>query len=74
MESASISAGNTGYAVPTCTGGALVTGGGFAAQDDLAIYSSSGPYSEDEWRVYVRNSHASDSRTLFGYAICLSLP
>jgi len=74
LKSASIPAGSTGYAIPTCGSGALVTGGGFAAQDDLAIYSSSGPYSDDEWRVYVKNTHASDDRTLFGYAICLSLP
>jgi len=74
MQSASISAGDTGYAVPTCGSGKLVTGGGFAAQTDLLIYSCSGPHSGDEWRVYVKNTHSSNSRTLFGYAICLSLP
>jgi hypothetical protein len=74
LQSASISAGSTGYAIPTCGGGSLVTSGGFAAQPNLLIYSSSGPYSDDEWRVYVRNTHGSDDRTLFGYAICLTLP
>jgi len=74
LQSASISAGTTGYAVPTCGSGSLVTGGGFAAQDDLIIYSCSGPYSDDEWRVYVKNTHSSADRTLFGYAVCLSLP
>ena len=73
MQSASIPGNTTGYAVPTCGSGTLVTGGGFAAQDDLIIYSSSGPYSDDEWRVYVKNTSSSD-RTLFGYAICLSFP
>ncbi|MBN1977357.1 MAG: hypothetical protein JW918_08145 [Anaerolineae bacterium] len=74
LKSVDIASGSTGYAVPTCGGGSLVTGGGFAAQDDLLIYSSSGPYSDDEWRVYVKNTHASEERLLFGYAVCLSLP
>ena len=65
---------STAYAAPKCGSGSLVTGGGFAAQEDLLIYSTSGPYSGDEWRVYVKNTHPSESRTLFGYAICLSLP
>jgi hypothetical protein len=72
--SVDVPAGDTGYAIPTCGSGSLVTGGGFAAQPDLLIYSNSGPYSDDEWRVYVSNTHASNDRTLFGYAICLSLP
>jgi hypothetical protein len=74
LESASIAASSTGYSIPKCGSGELVTGGGFAAQTELLIYSNSGPYSEDEWRVYVRNTHGSDDRTVFGYAICLSLP
>jgi hypothetical protein len=74
LESASIDAGQSGYAIPKCGAGSLVTGGGFAAQPNLLIYSNSGPYSGDEWRVYVRNTHGSDDRTLFGYAVCLTLP
>lgn len=74
MSSASIPLNSTGYAIPTCASGTLVTAGGFAAQPDLLIYSSSGPYSGDEWRVYVKNTSLTESRTLFGYAICLSLP
>jgi len=74
LESATIPAGATGYAIPTCDSGSLVSGGGFAVQDDLLVYSSSGPYSGDEWRVYVKNTNPSDDRLLFGYAICLSLP
>jgi ferredoxin len=74
LHSTQIPPSSTGYAIPKCGSGALVTGGGFAAQDDLIIYSSSGPYSGDEWQVYVKNTHSYDDRTLFGYAICLSLP
>jgi hypothetical protein len=74
LKSISVPPGVTAGARPKCGSGSLITGGGFAAQDDLIIYSSSGPYSGDEWRVYVKNTHSSDNRTLFGYAICLSLP
>jgi hypothetical protein len=74
LKSVDIAAGSTGYAIPTCGSGSLVTGGGFAAQDDLLIYSNSGPYSGDEWRVYVKNTNSSEERLLFGYAVCLSLP
>ncbi len=74
LQSTSAPPGGYAYAVPKCGSGSLVTCGGFAAQDDLIIYSSSGPYSGDEWRVYVKNTHYSADRTLFGYAICLSLP
>jgi guanyl-specific ribonuclease Sa len=73
LQSISAPPSTTAYAVPKCGSGSLVTCGGFAAQDDLLIYSNSGPYSGDEWRVYVKNTHSSDDRTLFGYAICLSL-
>jgi len=74
LQSTNIPPSSTGYAIPKCGSGSLVTGGGFAAQEDLLIYSNSGPYSDDEWRVYVKNTHSYDDRTLFGYAICLSLP
>jgi hypothetical protein len=74
LESVHVAPGTTGHAIPTCGGGSLVTGGGFAAQTELLIYSSSGPYSGDEWRVYVKNTHGSDDRLLFAYAICLTLP
>ena len=74
LKSADIAPNSTGYAVPECSNTSVVTDGGFAAQPDLLIYSSSGPYSINEWRVYVKNTHSSDDRTLFGYAICLTLP
>lgn len=74
LRSANIPPNSSGYAIPTCASSTLVTGGGFAAQADLLIYSNSGPYSDDEWRVYVKNTSLTQTRTLFGYAICLSLP
>jgi hypothetical protein len=51
----------------------LVTGGGFSGPPVLRVYNSSGPYSGDEWRVYARNTQASDTKLLHAYAICLSL-
>jgi hypothetical protein len=74
LKSTKVPPNSTAYAIPECAIGTLVTGGGFAAQKDLLIYSTSGPYSGNEWRVYVRNTHPSEERTLFGYAICLTLP
>lgn len=73
LESVSIPPSSTGYAFPTCPSGSLVTAGGFAAQENLLIDSSSGPYSGNEWRVYVKNTHTSDDKTLFAYAVCLAL-
>jgi len=74
LESVLIPPSSTGYAFPTCPSGSLVTGGGFAAQENLLIYSSSGPYSGNEWHVYARNTHSSDDKTIFVYAVCLALP
>lgn len=74
LKSTTVPPSSIAYAIPQCTSGSLVTAGGFAAQDDLIIYSTSGPYSGDEWRVYVMNTHPSASRVVFGYAICLSWP
>jgi hypothetical protein len=74
LESVSIPPSTTGYAFPTCPSGSLVTGGGFAAQENLLIYSSSGPYSGNEWRIYVKNTHTSDDMILFVYVVCLALP
>lgn len=74
LESVSIPPNGTGYAFLTCPSGSLVTGGGFAAQDYMRIYISSGPHPGNEWHVHVRNTHSSDDKTLFAYAICLSLP
>lgn len=74
LKSVNVPPDSSAYAIPECSIGTLVTGGGFAAQKDLLIYSTSGPYAGNEWRVYVRNTHLSEDRTLFGYAICLTLP
>jgi hypothetical protein len=74
LESVDIASNSSGYAVPECSSTSVVTGGGFAAQENLLIYSNSGPYSIHQWRVYVKNTHPSDDKKLFGYAICLTLP
>ena len=64
----------TASAGPKCSLNSILTSGGFAAQDELLIYVNSGPYSDDEWQVDVKNTHLSKNRTIFGYAYCLSLP
>jgi hypothetical protein len=72
-KSVDIAPGSSGYAFPKCGSGELVTSGGFAAHTDLLIYSNSGPYSGDEWRVYARNTNTYNDRLLFAYAKCLLL-
>jgi len=74
MESTDITGGSTGYAVPTCGSGKIVTGGGFAAQEELVIYNTS-PYLNvgEQWRTYAKNI-GSGNRTMYGYAVCLSFP
>jgi hypothetical protein len=69
-----ISAGTTGYALPTCGGGSLLTGGGFSGPLDLIVYRNSSPYSGGQWQVYAKNTHTSDTKKLYAYVICLSLP
>jgi len=75
--STSVPAYTSGFVNPACESGELVTAGGFLADDDLVVYSSSGPWpagnGNDEWRVYGWNSNANFSRTLYGYAICATL-
>ncbi len=73
LESVSISAGNTGYALATCSSGSYVVGGGFAClQDDLDVYNSSDrSLTDNGWIVYAFNTGGS-SRTMYGYAICYS--
>jgi hypothetical protein len=74
LKSTSIAAGTTGNAAATCETGELVTGGGFASQNDLVMYNTS-PYTTgtNQWRTYARNSGGA-SRTMYGYAVCLSFP
>jgi hypothetical protein len=70
----SIAGGGAGNATATCTGGSIVSGGGFASEPDLVMYSTY-PYTTgtEQWRTYARNT-AGSSRTMHGYAICLSFP
>jgi hypothetical protein len=64
---------DSAYAYPTCDRGWLATGGGFAAQSDLVIYTSAGPYDGDQWRVSVQDTHPSEDRTVMSFArrICV---
>jgi hypothetical protein len=63
-------AGNaTGHAVATCPSNSIVTGGGYAANNNLYVYNSS--RSGNGWQVYAKNNSAS-SQLLNAYAICLS--
>lgn len=74
MQSTSIAAGSTGNAITTCGSNKLITGGGFASQDDLVMYNTS-PYftGTNQWRTYAQNN-GSENRTMYGYAVCLSFP
>jgi hypothetical protein len=73
MQSVDVPAGYTRDVFPACGSGSLVTSGGFAAQEDLIVYNSSGPYG-NKWDVVVLNTHASEERLLYGYVVCLCLP
>jgi len=68
-SSVTIPGSNTGYAIASCPSGALVTGGGFALQDDLEVYNTT--MYQDDWINYARNT-SGDNRTMFTYATCYS--
>jgi len=72
-----IPANTSGSVTATCESNEIVTGGGFSAEDEVVVYSSTGPWSgadgNDEWRVYGFNTNASTPQTLFGYAMCADL-
>jgi hypothetical protein len=72
LKSASIAGGGNEGIVATCSGGALATGGGFAAQDDL-VMKTSHRNSESSWITYGTNIGSAD-RTIFSYVTCLSSP
>jgi hypothetical protein len=72
--SVSVASGATGGAGPTCGADELVTGGGFASQDDMVMYSTLANTSgAHEWWTYAENT-GGENRTMHGYAICLSFP
>ncbi|MFH2102351.1 MAG: NBR1-Ig-like domain-containing protein [Chloroflexota bacterium] len=74
LQNVSISASSTGTTQAACPAGGLVTGGGFALQNDLIVYNSSMVSGDgNSWQAFARNTGGS-SRTMNVYAICLSFP
>ncbi len=69
FSQANVSANATGQAVMPCPSGSVVTGGGFASNANLAVYSSS--VTGNGWEVDVQNI-SSFSQPMNAYAICLS--
>ena len=69
FSQANVSANATGQAVMPCPSGSVVTGGGFASNANLAVYSSS--VTGNGWEVDVQNT-SSLSQPMNAYAICLS--
>jgi hypothetical protein len=62
-------ANDIGHAVAACPGGSVVTGGGYASNDQFTVYNSS--KSGNGWQVYARNNSGS-SQLLNAYAVCLA--
>jgi hypothetical protein len=69
FSQATISGNDTGYAQVNCPGSSKVTGGGWASNTDLHVYTSSA--NGNGWRVYAKNNSGS-GKLLNAYAICLS--
>ena len=69
-----IAAGASDGGEAACPAGSLLTGGGFALQNDLVVYYSAMLSSDaSQWSSYARNT-GGVSRTMNIYAICLTLP
>jgi hypothetical protein len=64
-----VAANDTGQAVATCPAGSVVTGGGFASNSNLTVYSSL--ENGNGWEVNAQNT-ASLSQPLNAYVLCLS--
>jgi len=69
VNQVSTSGSGIGHAVANCPAGSVVTGGGFAGNDNLFVYNSS--MSGNGWQVYAKNTSGS-SQLLNAYAICLA--
>jgi len=69
LNQVTISAGTTGNSTVACPSGSVVVGGGFAAGNNMVVYTHS--MEGNGWRVYAKNNSASD-QLLNAYAICLS--
>jgi hypothetical protein len=62
-------ASGIGHATIACPSGSVVTGGGFAGNNNLFVYNTS--TNGNGWGVYAQNTSGSD-QLLNAYAICLS--
>lgn len=66
-----LSPGDIKSALATCPAGTVVTGGGFATNSAIWVYTQ---YKDGNgWRVYGK-SNAAGNQTLFAYAVCLTYP
>jgi hypothetical protein len=65
------SASSIGNALAACPSGTYLTGGGYAGNKNLVVYSESA--TGTGWDVYAQNTSGS-SQLLNSYAICLTLP
>jgi hypothetical protein len=73
-ENVSLAAGSTGAVKAVCEGDELVTGGGFAGDNDLYVYDTSlEKGSSSTWWAYAINPSGT-IQVLSSYAICLSFP
>ena len=66
----SVGAASTGGTQVSCPGGSLLSGGGFADDENALVYNSS-PNSSSTWEAYLLNQGAS-ATGLNVYAMCLS--
>jgi hypothetical protein len=71
LQQDSVPGGGTGPVVSICPSGSLVTGGGFAGNDNLTIYNTTPRAGLDSWINYASNT-AGSSGLLNTYSICLS--
>ncbi len=67
----SIGGNTTGNTTAECPAGSVITGGGFAGNDNLWFYNTS--MNENGWRTYARNLVGSNN-LLNSYAICTTFP
>ncbi len=65
----SIPAGSVGHATVACPAGSVVVGGGFAAGNNMVVYTQS--MEGNGWGAYAKNNYSS-AQLLNSYAICLS--
>jgi hypothetical protein len=70
-QSITVSAHSSGGSFYACPAGKVLTGGGWAMQNDLLLDSSY--FSDNKWVASAYNTGAAD-RTKFIYGICMTLP